>query len=190
MTRPKRSRRGFLPPCPTCGGPKGKRTSAQCHPCHLAAVAAAKAEKPPCPVCGGEKANAKARVCRSCWSAATKASERNAAMCADWSSGQYTKGQLVAKYGITVDRINTILTRGGAVLPDGELRRRLADGGRKGIRTLRAQGRSGRRRVWPDCPEYLQAEYMRLRARGIKAAEARRILEEHEAARGSDIFCK
>lgn len=86
MTRPKRSRRGFLPPCPTCGGPKGKRTSAQCHPCHLAAVAAAKAENPPCPVCGGEKANAKAR--------------------------------------------------------------------------------------------------------GIKAAEARRILEEHEAARGSDIFCK
>lgn len=136
-----------------------------------------KEPEPPCPSCGGPKRLASAE-CRSCWRARITKPARDAALAADWRSGGWTKAALAQKYGLSAHRVDTLLCRMGALLPADVLRERKARYGR-------AVGRlamGGRPAVWPDCPEHLRDEYMRLRnVHGYRAAEARRMLEGDRA---------
>lgn len=101
---------------------------------------------------------------------AEEAAPRDRAMAADYLDGM-THRELAEKYGLKPMYVGQRLSKIGVTLSDDERRNR-------GIIARQASDKIGRKRVWPDCPPELHAEYMWLRnSKNIPAAEARRMLE-------------
>lgn len=97
---------------------------------------------------------------------------RNKAMVADWLGGMM-QVEVAKKYGISSARLSIIIRLSGARLSTAE----------HGRRTQSGIKRRGRKLAWPNCPDHLRAQYIRMRkSYGYSAADARAILEAGEAA--------
>jgi hypothetical protein len=101
--------------------------------------------------------------------------ERNRALIADYLGGM-KRIDLAAKYGLAFGSLNKLLHRHGVRLPPSERSRRYK------CNLVFGPGHGGRPRVWPDCPPHLAADYVLFRRKGLRAAEARALLDPGFAA--------
>ena len=95
--------------------------------------------------------------------------ERNRALIDDYLGG-LSRNQTAAKYGIHRGRLNFILRQHQILLPPEERSRRMHERDEQ-------QPRGGRPAIWPDCPPHLVDEYDRLRRKGLRAGQARSLLD-------------
>lgn len=102
---------------------------------------------------------------------ADAAAERDRKMAADFRSGMTTR-DLGKKYGLERDSVGARLSKLGVHISMSERVRR------QKIAMARNGSKPGRKPVWPDCPDHIRPEYMKLRKHyGYRAAEARAVLE-------------
>lgn len=120
---------------------------------------------------------------------------RNRVMARLYLEHEWTLSDLADAFDMGVPNAHRILKRLGATLPPGERRRRFTKANRikaanpefraqmsASIREIWAIGKgSGRSKLFEDNPER-RTEYLRLQKK-VGAAEARRILAEHDAGR-------
>lgn len=93
---------------------------------------------------------------------------RNRALFRDYLGGM-KRADVAEKYGLSYGGLNRLLFRHRITLPHEERSRRY-------ICNLTGVI-GGRPRVWPDCPPQLTDDYALFRRKGLRAAEARAILD-------------
>lgn len=101
----------------------------------------------------------------------SEAEKRNRMMVADFRAGM-TQRELGQKYGLETGSVSARLSKLGVHISLSErVRRQKASMHRNGTK-------AGRKPVWPDCPDHIRPEYMKLRKHyGFRAADARAVLE-------------
>lgn len=93
---------------------------------------------------------------------------RNRALFRDYLGGMKRR-DVAAKYDLSFGGLNRLLFRHRITLPHSERSRRY-------VCNL-ADARGGRPLIWPDCPPELADDYALFRRKGLRAAEARAILD-------------
>jgi hypothetical protein len=94
--------------------------------------------------------------------------ERNRAMISDYLSGM-SRTAVAEKYGISRHRLNKKFWQQRVLLSPEERSRR--------TKSPAARKSPGRPPVWPDCPPHLAEDYALFRRKGLRAAEARAMLD-------------
>lgn len=103
--------------------------------------------------------------------------KRNAAIVREYQAGRMPR-DIAVMSGVSVSTVYVVLKAAGMAAGRDEPTRSLVAKARWQRADYREKqaGKCGRKRVWPDCPAHLQADYRKLRYY-MSAADARAALE-------------